>query len=345
MFCDRLLRFLGANDQMWPYAKSYLVVLAIGAPVILLNYTIVGGIIRGEGAIKEGMIGNFLATLTNIILDPLFIIVLKQGVTGAAIATVLGNGVGLAYFLWYKKHKTTALSFRLADARREWRSLGRILALGMPNAISSVLGGFASTFSNQLLVAYGTGAVAAMSAAGKAVMVVSMVPMGLCMGVQPMMAYCYGAKNTRRLGEILRKLSLLTLLFGVMLGVGCFIGRDALIGLFIKDAAVAAMGTHMVTLLVLCTPFMGLFFLGVNFLQASGRAFSATLLSALRQGLLFIPLLYLMEALFKMEGIVYAHIVADSISIFVAYGLALLYFKKLSKTTRLVPVKLDGSGI
>lgn len=329
-----LLRFLGANEQMWSYAKIYLVVLAIGAPFILLNHNL-ASIIRGEGAIRQSMIANFVATIANIILDPIFIIVLRLGVGGAAIATVLGNVMGILYICWFWKHHETHLSCRIQDAREHWRSLFHIIALGMPNAITSTLGGFASTFSNQLLVRYGTEAVAAMGAAGKSTMIIGMVQMGICMGVQPLMAYCYGSGDILRLKEIVRKLALLTVSLGAVLALGSFLLREVLVGLFLKDAAAIKLGVHLVSFLVISSPFIGFFYLGVNLMQAAGKALTATFASALRQGILLIPMLYLLEALFHLEGLPLAHIVSDVISIAVSILLSVCYLRKLEKN--LVP--------
>lgn len=194
LFCDPLLRLLGANAEMWDPTKSYVLIMALGAPIVLLNHSL-GGALRGEGEITAGLVGGMVSTVSNIILDPIFILVLKLGVGGAAAATVLGNTIALGYYMVYKakSHGRCIIELRPRYAR-DLRALGAILALGLPNAISSVLSGFAGTFSNRLLVGYGTQAVAAMGAAGKASMVVTMVQMGVCMGVQPLLAYCCGGQ-------------------------------------------------------------------------------------------------------------------------------------------------------
>lgn len=93
IFRTPLLYFLGTNADIWSYAKTYLTILALGAPVMIFTSTF-NNILRSEGAVKEAMAGNLIATVTNIILDPLFILVLGYGVGGAAFATVLGNLAG-----------------------------------------------------------------------------------------------------------------------------------------------------------------------------------------------------------------------------------------------------------
>ncbi|MCD7801935.1 MAG: MATE family efflux transporter, partial [Clostridiales bacterium] len=185
LFQEPLLLFLGANEDMWSHAQTYLSVLAFGAPVMIF-VTTYGNLLRGEGAVREGMVANLLSTFGNMLLDPLFILTYGMGVGGAAVATVLGNCVGSIYLVWYvlRQKSNLSLSFRLAAMRPA--ALGEIIFIGLPNAVSTSLSSFASALANQLLVQYGTNAVAAMAAASKAAMVIGMIQMGLCMGVQPL---------------------------------------------------------------------------------------------------------------------------------------------------------------
>lgn len=169
-----LLGMLGSNAEIFPYAERYLQVLALGAPCFILSNSM-AMLVRAEGAVKEGMIGNLLGTLVNCIFDPLFILVLNFGVSGAAAASVLGNLVATACYLRYIVKHGTVLTVDFRPALKKPQMLGELLAIGLPNGISSLLAGFASSFSNRLLVTHGTAAVAAMAAAGKTTMVISMI--------------------------------------------------------------------------------------------------------------------------------------------------------------------------
>lgn len=329
---DPLLRFLGANDEMWEYTESYILIMALGAPVVLLNHTL-GGVLRGEGEVNAGMVGGMVSTIANIILDPIFIVVLKLGVGGAAAATVLGNAIAIGYYLLYRARKKGLCIIELHPRyAKDMRMLGSILALGLPNAISSILSGFASTFSNQMLVEYGTTAVAAMAAAGKAAMVVTMVQMGVCMGVQPLLAYCCGGRDWRRLRGISRKTLGLTVGLGTVLTVVIWLGRRWLVGLFIQNAEVAVLGQHLTSYMILMGPFIGIYYFSTNFLQASGSAAGASMASALRQGVLLIPLLYLMNALLHLAGLALAYAVADGLSILITVVLALRCYRRITES-------------
>ena len=199
--------------------------------------------------------------------------------------------------------------------------------------VGSLLAGFASSFSNRLLVTHGTAAVAAMAAAGKTTMVISMIAMAICMGCQPLLAYSYGAGDAKRLKQLLKNLILLTVVFGVLAGAASFAGRNALIRMFIKEEGAFRLGTQLVTYLVLGSPVIGLTYLATNLLQSVGRASGAVVLSLLRQGLLLIPLLYLMNALCGVQGIAAAHLIADVGAAAISAGILLHWLRALVEKT------------
>lgn len=309
-FSAPLLRFLGTQPEMWEDAQVYLRILALGTVFMIGSHTL-ASLIRSEGAVREGLRGYMAGTVTNIVLDPVFILVFRWGVAGAAVATVLGNIVSALLYLLHIRRHATVVSLDPKRALTDIKALGQILALGVPNAVSTLLSGFASTFSNQLLSTHGTDAIAAMSAAGKSSMLISMVQMGICMGVQPLLAYNYGARDYGRLREALRKTALLTVLVGLGAAALCYYFRSWVIGLFLKEAGVAALGESLILWLIAGSPFLGFVYLSTNYLQATRKASAAILVSLLRQGLLLIPLLYGFHWLFGLTGIAAAHFATD----------------------------------
>ncbi len=328
LFRGSILGFLGANEEMRSYAGAYLSILALGAPAMIFSSAF-ASVVRGEGAIKESMIAHLLSTATNLVLDPLFILVLHWGVAGAAAATVLGNLAGSAYLIRYILTKSTSYSLSLRLALSAPLEIRHVLALGLPNGTSSFLTSFAGAMANNLMVQYGTAAVAATAAAGKSTTIITMVQMGICMGVQPLLAYNYGAKNLPRIKEALIKLAIVTLSVGIAAASFCYLNSAAIISLFLKDPAALNLGQRIIRLRLLMGPIMGFFYIGSNFLQASGNAPMAMLVSLLRQGIFLIPLLYLMDHLFHVMGNVSAHLVADLLAAITAVILALRQYRKL----------------
>lgn len=329
---DSILRYLGATEDMMGFATNYMQTLAVGSCLMLFS-VVMASVVRSEGLILPGMLSNMAGTVTNIILDPVFILWLNMGVTGAAIATVIGNFVASAMLVFFIRKQSGILSLSPKPALRKPGLLLHTAAVGLPNGISSVLSGLASTFSNQILSAYGSGVIAAMAAAGRATMVITMIQMGICIGVSPLLAYNYGAKNMPRLRETLIKTAALTIAFGTIAAAGCFAGRDMLIGLFLKDAANAEIGKQMMLWLLIASPLLGFYYLSSNFLQAAGNAFLATVISILRQGALLIPCLYGMHTLLGLTGAAAAHTVSDLLSVVIAAVLLRIQYRHLKHVT------------
>ncbi|MCR5826366.1 MAG: MATE family efflux transporter [Oscillospiraceae bacterium] len=325
-----LLTLLGTKPEMWEDSRTYLLILSCGTVFMLIS-SAMGMLLRAEGAVREGMYGNLAGTVTNIVLDPVFILVLHWGVAGAAVATVIGNLVSTSYYIHFVKRRAAVLSLEPGRALVAPGELLPIMALGLPNAASTVLSGFATTFSNNLLSQHGTDAIAAAAAAGKAGMLISMVQMGICMGVQPLLAYSYGAKNLPRLREVLKKTALLTGCIGVGTMLLCFVFRGPVISLFLKEAEVAAMGQRYMLFVMAGSPFLGLVYISTNFLQATKRATAAIIVSLLRQGLLLIPLLFLFHALFSFYGLAAAHMTADILAALIASVIFLVQYRKTAR--------------
>ena len=135
--------------------------------------------------------------------------------------------------------------------------------------------------------------------------------------------------------EIIRyliKTAILTVCFGLVSTSGCYIGRNTLIGLFLKDAANAEIAKQMMFWLLIASPLLGFYYLSSNFLQAAGNAFFATLISVLRQGALLIPCLYIMHAIFGLTGVAVAHTVSDVVAVIIAVALLFVQYGNLKKS-------------
>ena len=167
---DSILRYLGATEDMMGFAAAYMRTLSIGSCLMLFS-VVMASVVRAEGMVLPGMLCNMAGTVTNIVLDPIFILVLNKGVVGAAVATVIGNAVSSILLVFFILKKSNILTFSPIPALRRPGLLLHTAAVGLPNGISSVLSGFASTFSNQILSVYGSGVIAAMAAAGRGTMV------------------------------------------------------------------------------------------------------------------------------------------------------------------------------
>lgn len=324
-----LLAFLGATTDIEGYARNYIIILAMGAPFLLLT-NMLGQVMRAEGAMKEGLIGNLMGTIINIILDPIFILVLGMGVTGAAIATVIGNMAATVYYGLYMKKKAVVLNMKPHYAIIKPAYILSVMALGLPNAVSTLLSGLSNSFANQLLAKYGSDSIAANAAAGRVNMIIVMILMGICMGAQPLLSYNYGAGNRKKLAGVMKILLILTSSVGAITTVLVVVLRSSIIALFLKEQAVAAISEGMLTVLMISSPFLGFFFLGTNFLQATGSAMKATFISVLQKGLLLTPMLFILEKIYGFFGIRLAYVVADFGAIIISCIFMICEWKRIS---------------
>ena len=151
---DFILKMIGASENTAGYAREYLSYIAFGGPFIMFG-TAFGNILRGEGASKESMIGNLIGTVTNIILDPIMILVFGWGVAGAAIATVIGNMAASAFYIIYFLMKKSSLSIHIKDFRMGNQIASSVTAIGIPASLNNILMSCANIILNLALTGYG----------------------------------------------------------------------------------------------------------------------------------------------------------------------------------------------
>ena len=320
VFMDPILAVFGANAETYDFARGYTLHIAWGAPFIIWSAA-ASFIVRAEGASREAMVGSMIGTIANIILDPIFITTLGQGTAGAAIATSIGNIMASAYYLWYFLKKSRVLSIRLSDFTWRERILSRICSAGLPTAIFSALMSVSTIVLNQMLVVYGNAPVAAIGIVFKANMFITFLQMGLANGVQPLLGYNYGAGNMARFRQVERFTKKCCLVVGVLATALYFVLREPIIRIFIDDDQVVAYGVQMLIAYIVSGPVIGILFVNMNCMQSVGHALGATVLSILRQGVLLIPLLYLLEAFLGLNGIIFGQSVTDYIAVILSVGM------------------------
>ena len=204
-----------------------------------------------------------------------------------------------------------------------------IVTLGLPLACSTIMMSFSHMFMNHILAGYGSVAVAASGVAGKVSMVVSMIAMGLCMGMQPAISYNCGAEDYKRMYQIIRNLGILTVIVGSLMTVGCLIGKSSLVAAFIEHEDVIRLGEKMVVASMLMGPFYGLYQLCTTFLQSTGKASYATVVALLDKGIIYLPMLFGLNALFGLDGVIYTAPLTDMVSLLAGGVLCFLWNKKL----------------
>ena len=307
-----LVFLLGANEETAAYTADYLRIFSLGAPFMIAGGSL-GNILRADGESKGAVISSLLGTGINIALDPLFITGMGWGIRGAALATVIGNICSFCCVLAVVRGKKI-FSLALRDFTWKKEISVRVLSLGIPMGAGTLLMSFSSTFANRLLVLYGNNAVAAHAVSGKAGMLVSMLIMGICMGVQPAVSYAYGQRNTRRMRQVVMGTTVTAFLTGVALGGLFLVFRESIIRMFLDDEAILGMGKLMVVGGLVSAPISAIYQMCQVYLQSTGKVTYATLTALLQKGIVYIPVLYGMHALLGLNGLIFAGVVTDVIA-------------------------------
>lgn len=313
-FMQPILSIFGANEETYALARGYVFHISYGAPFIIWSAA-ASFVVRSEGASKEAMIGSMIGTIANIVLDPVLISGFHLGAAGAAVATTLGNILASLYYLWYFVKKSNNFSIGIRNFTCRYGIFSGICSCGLPTAIFSTLMSVSTIVLNQILVAYGNAQVAAIGIVFKANMFITFLQMGLANGVQPLLGYNFGSGDKKRFQDIAAYTKKCCIVIGILATLLFFVFRRQIIGLFIQDEEVIMYGVRMLIAYMLSGPVIGILFMNMNCMQSVGKAFWATILSVLRQGVLLIPLLFLLNALGGLTGVIYGQALTDYIAV------------------------------
>ena len=319
-FRTPVLKLLGTDAATFQYAGEYYTWIAVGAASIILGL-VPSNILRTEGLATQAMAGSILGSIVNIILDPVFIFGLGQGAAGAAMATVIGNVIADVYYIYVMQKKAKRLSVSFKEIKIPGAMIRDILVIGIPASITNLMQSIMIMITNHYLIAYGTDKVAAMGIALKANMISAFILVGFAFGGQPLVGYNYGAKNKKRLKEILRFAYLfeagLALVFTILISVFA----PAIIKIFMNQSDIITNGAMMLRFQQLGMVFMAVTLVSTCVCQSVGSAAGAFVLSISRQGVLYAVLLIVLNGIFGYTGIVATQACADVLTAVIAAGI------------------------
>lgn len=327
VFQRPLLSLLGASPDTMPYAQEYYSVMAMGAPLVVVSF-IHSNLLRCEGFSTLSMAGSAAGSVVNIILDPIFISALGWGAAGAAVATLIGYLTSILFYLAVVLGRSKTLSIDIRNRRISRKELGQIMGVGITAAVTNLASSVTVVVMNQFLLPYGDEKIAALGIVLKTVMIVQMVLIGFSFGGVPLFGYLYGAKELKKLKELLRFCILFLGSLALVMAVGVFLAAPWLIRFFISDPAIVADGTAMLRWQVSGSIFGGIVLLFTCLFQATGKAAPALLLSLSRQGVVFLLVLLLAVRIAGYQGFLMSQALADLLSAGLALGLYRAVFRQ-----------------
>ena len=339
IFLPQLLNLFGCTENLKEYATNYGKIIAIGLPFVMIGTTL-NSIIRSDGSPKYAMMSMIAGAILNIILDPIFIFILKKGVEGAAIATIISQFVTFALNIMYiRKFKSITLS---KEAIKPKFSVSRkVTSLGVSSFITQMSFVFVMAVENNLLGKYGLetkyGSEIPITVLGivmKVSQILYSVVIGIAVGAQPIFGYNYGAKKYNRVKEALKivlKLSIFIMIISFILFQTI---PDKLILIFGNgDSNYIEFACLTFRIYLLLCIFNGVQLPAGIFFQAIGKSSRSALLSLSRQILFLIPAMFILSNIFGLMGILYAGAVADGIAFILSLVLLIVEVKNLNKHT------------
>ncbi len=329
IFMEQILSLIGASSDTWDLAKTYLMIVVCSGPFVLIS-NCYSNVIRTEGESGRACIGQLLGNLLNVVLDPIMILGFGWNIAGAAIATVIGNVFGAGYYITYFLRGKSSLSVRLKDFTLREKVCSSVLAIGVPAALGSMLMSISQIIINSQMAEYGDMAIAGMGVAMKVVTITGMVCIGLGQGVQPLLGYCVGAKLWKRFKDVFKFSFIFSFILGVVLTVVCYLFTNQIVSAFLADVTAFDYAVQFAKILLTTSPIFGVFYVLTNALQAMGAATASLVINLSRQGIIFIPVLFILKAVLGLTGLVWAQPVADILSILLAAVLYVHTYKKLS---------------
>lgn len=310
LMLEKMMMLLGATKSILPYAVEYAKYILYAAPVMMASF-VLNNLLRAEGKTKLAMTGIGIGGILNIALDPLLIFGFGMDIGGAAVATLISQVIGFIVLLSFFRKKTI-LRFSIRKISKKFTIYKEFIGNGMPSLFRQGLASVASVALNRVAAAQSDAAVAAMSIVGKIFMMVFCVLIGFGQGYQPAAGYNYGAKEYGRVKKAYR--FMLWAGTGVMtvLGILLYAAAPWLLEQFVSDdPKVMEIGVWALRMQCAAMPFMPLGVACNMTFQAVGRPTMASFLAACRQGVFFLPLIWVLPKFYGIVGMEIAQPAAD----------------------------------
>ena len=330
---EPILRALKCTDTMLPHALDYAVWILDVAPLSCASF-VLNNTLRAEGESNVAMWGLGIGGVLNMVLDPLFIFTLGMGTGGAALATALSQLISFLILLFVFLSGRSIVRIRLRSVSRNVRDYLLILATGLPTIFRQGLGSLASALINMQAVVYGDAAVSAVTIANKIYIFVRNIILGIGQGFQPVAGYNYSAGKRRRAWQALKFASLVGTVICTVCAAVIAVFSTPLMRWFCDDADVARIGAE--TLLFACAvmPFMAVSTYVNQLYQCLGFKFPATVLASCRQGIFFVPAVFLLPLLLECTGVEMSQPAADLATFVISVPFLIHFYRKNIKTYR-----------
>lgn len=326
-FLEPISILLGSTPTILPYTRQYLGISLLGTPFIMGTFCI-NNQMRFQGFTKYSVYGAISGSIINCLLDPVFIFGFSMGVSGAAVASVIGQICGFVIML-IMSQKEGVIHYTHRRISFEGRFVKEIIAGGTPSISRQGLASVSTIALNSVAGNYGDAAIAAMSIVTRISMFIFSVIVGLGQGFQPMCGFCYGAKLYDRVKEGFWFSTKIGTFFLLFWSVILIIFSGEVVSLFRDDPEVIAIGIPALRYQMIIFPACSFMMMANMMMQTCRKTIRANILAASRQGLFFIPLIFVLPYFYGLFGVEICQAVSDIISLIVTIPIVWSAFKEM----------------
>lgn len=327
LLLNPLVELIGARGDVVPYAAEYARFILLAAPFMTASF-VLNSILRAEGQATYSMIGMISGGILNLFVDPLLIFGFDMGIAGAALATMIGQMTSFTIMAIIFLRDRSIVKLRPKFIGRRPSVYLHIVRTGVPTLFRQGLASLSSALLNIAAAPFGAAAVAAISIANKLYMLVRNIVLGIGQGFQPIAGYCFGAGRYSRVKKVFWVATAAGTVICVVIAGAVYLFREQIMVWFRDDMDVVHIGGMMLRILCAAIPLMGYSTYVNQLYQSLGFAIGATILASCRQGIFFVPLVFLLPYLLGLDGIVAVQAAADFLTFLVSIPFQIFFFKK-----------------
>ncbi len=329
-----LLRAFGSTETILPYAHDYGLIILLGAPIMCASF-VMNNAIRAEGKAILAMLGLTVGGIFNIILDPIFIFALDMGVSGAALATVVSQCASFIILLTFYISGKSIVKISPRNISRCLADYAVIVKTGLPTFFRQGLGSLSTTLLNIQVKPYGDPAIAAVGIANKVYMLLRSFVLGIGHGFQPVAGYNYGAKKNDRVKKAFWVATAVGTVISALAALVLLVFSRQIIGFFDPETEeTVRIGVRMLIFIGLAIPTLGYSTYVNQLYQSLGFVKGATVLASCRQGIFFLPLIFILPAVLGLDGVLLTQPLADVLTCAVSVPFNVYFLKKILRKER-----------
>jgi len=330
IFMEPIMKFIGVSNQVYPYAKTYIVIILVGSIFGIPGYCL-NNSLRSIGQAKTSMKIVIATSILNLILDPILMFGLKLGVAGAALATVISQIVLTVYVIHaFRTRSDFMIRLKKRKVQDEWRLVKESTKMGIPSFLVQLLATMVNIFVNKRLIKYGTDLdVAAITIISSIFTFYHMVVMGLVQGNNAICGFNWGARQYKRVKQSLELALFFSFLLSGILFVVIEFYPSILVKLFTSKVELQQITEEGIRLYLCMIPLVGLQSVSAQYFQSVGKSKKSSILAFLRYGIIIIPAAYVLAPRMGVKGIYLSNAVSDGVASLVAIVCIVFELKRL----------------